>query len=448
MKSVLSSPEKQAALAEYKKVYVPLLLTFLVLATFGLVMMFSASYGVSYVQEHGSATTLFMDQTKISGLGLIIGLFIAFVVKIRFLDRPVFRYLVYMFTTLFLIAVPLVGVTVNGARRWIRVFGVSIQPSEMAKVAAIFFLATYFSEQRKKQRLHTGRRLKRKGLQPLYDAFVRVTFPTLMIGIWIIMIALQPHMSGAIILTLVTIFMFMLEGLPFKLLARGWFIIVLFVLIAVLLFVAIGPVVTGQPLGEFLETRFAHVINRLSNFVNPEDANPDEMRQVQQAQIALGSGGMFGVGLGRSIQKLNWLSESHNDFILPIIGEELGFVGTMVCLMLFVLFFIFGMIVAVRAATPMTTMIAAGYTFLITIQALLNFAVATNILPPTGISLPFFSSGGSANFFFMVAAGMLLCVSKSGKEEHPDIAQYLERGKSSKRKAQRRKGAKVRTRPV
>lgn len=428
---------KLDALADYKKVYLPLLITFLVLSTYGLVMLFSASLAVSYARE-GGATALFLKQAGISGFGLVVALFVALVIPIRVFNRPIIRYLVYAVVTVLLLAVPFVGTTVNGARRWIFFGSVSIQPSELAKLAAIFFLATYFSERRKKHRLKRVHKVKPRW-QNLYNAFVDVTLPALMVILWIVLILIQPHFSGAVIMGLVMVFMFITEGFSVKILMRGAAILLFILLIAAVLLMVIGPIVTSQSIGDFVETRFAHVINRLATFANPEEANPDEVRQVEQARIALGSGGLFGVGLGRSVQKLNWLPESHNDFILAIIGEELGFVGTFICLLLFILFFVFGVVVTVRAATPMTTMIAAGYTFLITIQALLNFGVATHILPTTGISLPFFSYGGTANFFFMLAGGMILCVSKSGKQEDSEIAQFLEPEKAKPRRVRAQK---------
>ncbi|HHT44118.1 MAG TPA: cell division protein FtsW [Fastidiosipila sp.] len=429
------SESKLESLAGYKKVHLPLLITFLIISTFGLVMLFSASLAVSYARE-GGATEMFIKQAGISTAGLLVALLVALAVPIRHFNRPVLRYIVYAVVSVLLLALPFVGTTINGARRWIFFGSISVQPSELAKIAAVYFLATYFSEQRKKRRQNRHKKVSARW-QPIYDAFVQVTLPALMVIAWIVLILIQPHMSGAIIMTLLVIFMFVVEGFPFKRLMTGATILLIFLLIALMLFLMIGPVMTGQSPGDFIEDRFAHVFRRLTSFTSPEEANPDDTRQIEQAQIALGSGGLFGVGLGRSVQKMNWLPESHNDFILAIIGEELGFAGTFLCLMLFVLFFIFGMSVALNAATSMTTLIAAGYTFLITVQALLNFGVATHVLPTTGISLPFFSYGGTANFFFMLASGMILCVSKSGKREDPEIAQYLEpekkrQGKSAK----------------
>ena len=138
----------------------------------------------------------------------------------------------------------------------------------------------------------------------------------------------------------------------------------------------------------------------------------------------------FAIGTGYYLfNALNWEE----------MKKTAGWNARMIALLLFILFFVFGVVVTVRAATPMTTMIAAGYTFLITIQALLNFGVATHILPTTGISLPFFSYGGTANFFFMLAGGMILCVSKSGKQEDSEIAQFLEPEKAKPRRVRAQK---------
>jgi cell division protein FtsW len=183
---------------------------------------------------------------------------------------------------------------------------------------------------------------------------------------------------------------------------------------------------TGRSPVSYISQRFSHAARRLDTFQNREAVSVDDRMQIDQAEIALGSGGLTGKGLGKSVQKLNWLSEAHNDFILSIIGEELGFLGIIAVIILFIAFLVAGLMVARRAATPMSVLVAAGYTVMIAIQAFLNMAVAVSLIPATGISLPFFSYGGTANIFFSFAAGFVLCVSKSGKKENRELAEILD----------------------
>jgi cell division protein FtsW len=424
------------AIRDYRKMNIPFLVVFLLLSAYGLLMLFSASIAVSFARE-GTATDMVVKQAIISGAGLIAALIIAFMVRIRLFNKPIWRHLIYGLGTFFLVLVWLFGETINGAQRWLFIGPISFQPSEFAKLASVLFLATYFAEMKKKRRRGMFRRVKLH-LETLYEAWIDFVKPALMMALWFVMILIQPHVSGALIFSLIVIFMFAMSGMPKRSFVTGCIIMLILILVAALILALAWPLFRKDTLPVFISERFAHAFGRVSTYQNPDEASRDDILQIEQARIALGSGGIYGIGLGRSVQKLNWLPESHNDYILPIIGEELGFFGTMVCLVLFVFFFIFGIGIAVRSATPMTALVAAGYTFLITLQALLNFGVATQILPATGISLPFFSSGGTANFFFMIAAGMILCVSKSGQQEDPDIANMLMSEASRNSKNQKR----------
>lgn len=145
-------------------------------------------------------------------------------------------------------------------------------------------------------------------------------------------------------------------------------------------------------------------------------ADEDDTYQIEQSIIAIGSGGMTGVGFGNSRQKYMYLPEAHNDYVYSIICEELGFVGGLTIMLLFWAFALTGFMVAWQADSLFTRILVTGYTSLLTLQAFLNIGVATGAIPPTGITLPFFSYGGTANFFFMIAVGMILSVSRSGRK--------------------------------
>ncbi len=239
--------------------------------------------------------------------------------------------------------------------------------------------------------------------------------------IWLFLVVRQPHLSGFIILSFIILTVFLASGLPFRSWASGILQAIALILIIALLVGALLPIYlnsSGQTMDELIKSitdNFAHVGRRIDMFLSPEDADSDDIYQITQAIIAIGSGGLTGVGLGKGRQKYNYLPEAHNDYVFAIIGEELGFLGTLSVLLLFVVFLITGIMISIKAKNNYSAMLAAGYTGLISIQAFLNMGVATRLLPSTGISLPFFSYGGTSNLFFLTAVGFLLAVSRSGQ---------------------------------
>ena len=244
-------------------------------------------------------------------------------------------------------------------------------------------------------------------------------------GVWLILIVLQPHVSGFIIMSAIILSVFIAAGIPWKSWLSGLLQLLPILLALIVILSAVFPQWKGVTLQEFVDEKFAHAQNRLDTHNNPDEATSDDIHQVRQAKIALGSGGLTGVGLGNGRQKFNYLPEAHNDYVFAIIGEELGFLGTTCVLALFLAFLIIGLDIAGRAERPFAGMLAIGYTILISLQALLNMAVAAQVIPATGISLPFFSFGGSSNLFFIVAAGMILCVSRSGQKSSSYVRTFL-----------------------
>ena len=192
-------------------------------------------------------------------------------------------------------------------------------------------------------------------------------------------------------------------------------ILVMLVIISLILFAVFSVVLKDQTVVEVISQNFSHAKTRVDTFNNKEAATSDESYQVDQSVIAIGSGGLTGVGLGEGRQKYNYLPEAHNDYIYAIIGEELGFAGTVSIILLFLIFLLIGLRIAWRANSPFSAVLAGAYTMLITAQAFLNIAVATNSMPATGISLPFFSYGGTSNLFFLLAIGFILAVSRTGQ---------------------------------
>ncbi|MCK9176186.1 MAG: FtsW/RodA/SpoVE family cell cycle protein [Clostridiales bacterium] len=424
------------------------LVVWLVLVSFGLLMMFSASYGISYIQStakirteliksgvaidsapvraivEADASAMARKQARITLVGTIGAVVLGALVHFRRLTRPVYRAFLYLFITASLLYCQFGGVVVNGARRWIYIGTVGFQPSELAKVGAVFFLAGYLASRRRK-RVAIEARGQKNAPSASKQAFLDVTWPVILMGLWVILTLIQPHLSGALIIFLISVIVFVMADIPMKSRFLGTTQLVVVFLVVAIIFGAGYQLIAKKSPTEFVANRFAHVFKRVDTFQDRDAANEDDRMQIEQAELALGSGGLTGRGIGRSVQKLNWLSEAHNDFILPIIGEELGFVGVSAVVLLFLAFLATGIMVARQAATHMGMLVAAGNTILIALQAFLNMAVTTSLIPTTGISLPFFSYGGTANLFFAVSAGLVLCVSKSCCRVEPDIARVI-----------------------
>ena len=389
-----------------------LLVVTLIMVSFGLIMLFSASMSDGYASQSGNSMYYVLRQSGITAMGLTAAFILAVFFPVRFFEPVILTALLYFATTGLLIYVRLFGVVINNARRWVSI-GIMFQPSELAKLAIIFCFAGYtawIKRQRQRGRFHF-----RSGIIQFFaDGWIDILLPGLAMLVWIILVALQPHLSGALILAFIGLAVFLIAGLPLHSWASAVTQILVLLLIVLLVFSWLLPML---PVGEWqasLEQNFAHVTRRLETFSDPEGADSDATYQIDQSIIAIGSGGMSGLGLGEGRQKYNYLPEAHNDFVFAIIGEELGFIGSVAVILLFLSFMFIGIGITLKASAPFATLLAGGYTMLITIQALLNIGVATRTLPPTGISLPFFSYGGTSNLFFLLAIGFILAVSKSG----------------------------------
>ncbi|NLA95476.1 MAG: FtsW/RodA/SpoVE family cell cycle protein [Clostridiaceae bacterium] len=442
--------------ASHRHMSMAYLLVWLILICYGLLMMFSASYGISFIQSssgmknqaagtseslpvravlEADATAMARKQILLTMAGASLAIMLGSLIPFRQLTRPAFRYILYGVVTASLFYCRKGGMVINGARRWVDLGFISFQPSELAKIGAVFFLAGYFSRRqkvRRQEKMKAGR--GKPGVSLSRQAFLDVTWPALLISVWIILTLIQPHLSGALIISLISLIVFFLADIPLKSRLTGFFqLLALLVVVALVLGFAY-QVITKQSAVEYVNERFAHAFKRVGTFRDRDGASQDDRMQIEQAELALGSGGLTGKGLGRSVQKLNWLSEAHNDFILPVIGEELGFIGVVSVIVLFLSFLLFGILIARKASSHMAMLVAAGNTILITVQAFLNMAVSVSLIPTTGISLPFFSYGGTANFFFALASGLVLCVSKSAVRIDPDVERIVVKVKPAARK--------------
>jgi len=351
-----------------------LLAATLVLVGMGVVMIYSAS-AIRAQERFGDPMFFLKKQAIWAALGLLAMAWAAAWDLKRFQRLTPILFLLSLFLLL-LVLVPGVGVKINGARRWLRLLGLSFQPAEMAKLAVVLFLASYFA--RRQDRLDS-----------FLDGFLP---PLLMTGLMAGLIILQPNFGTAVIL-LVTAAMIFFVGR-----ARIGHLL--------------GTAAVAVPALLLLMWTSSHGRTRLMALVDPSQVSARATYQLDQSFYALGPGGWIGVGLGNSMQKLFFLPEPHNDFIFAIVGEELGFVGAVAVVALFALFLWRGTRAAVRAADPYAGYLAIGVTSLIVGQAVLNMAVVSGLLPTTGVPLPFVSFGGSSLVITLFAVGILLNVSR------------------------------------
>ncbi len=357
-----------------------LLILILLLLTVGSVMVFSASR--AYAETHfGDADYFIRLQLLFAGIGVAMMLFTSHISPDFFRKYARIGYLI---TMLLLYCVPLFGSSAGGAKRWLRLGPFSFQPSELGKTMLILVFAFYFSVCSDRVLDH-----KKRGQAFLYG----VLFPALMLLGYIVPIVLQKHLSCIIILGILTAVMMCVGGSDLK---------------RILLFGI--PAVAG--VGAFAWfTEYTR--RRILIWLSPELYPTEGGWQTLQGLMAIGSGGFFGLGLGNSRLKYSYVSEPQNDFIFTITCEELGFIGAALILLLFVLFVRRGFLIGLRNPDPFRRLCAIGITAKVAVQVLLNLLVITNLLPNTGISLPFFSYGGSSLVMLLTEMGILLSISRS-----------------------------------
>lgn len=404
--SSADSSRKRVLINEQHRIDSGLIITLVLLVAVGLVALFSASMAAS-VKAHGGSTAYLIRQMMAYFLG-IFAIFIITKFNIKVFDRPALAFFLYALVNMLLFAT-FFSTPINNAKRWlsIPIFG-QFQPSELMKVVLVYTLASYASWLNKQKAI--GRIRSEKGVkgaikEALWDIFI----PIIIIMIPTSMTLAQPHLSGAIILLTVALVCLLASGISW----RSW--LVAGSAFAILLAILIPVYLVAQPyLPEKWADRFAHVETRIQIFLGSEEVTEDEDYQSRQGKIAIGSGGLLGVGLGKGKQKNNYLPEGYNDYIFSNWVEEMGFLGGIFVLGLFLVLFALGLRVTFYATSIYAQIVAGGITSLITLQALLNIAVNVGAIPPTGISLPFFSYGGSSNLFFLIGMGLLLNVSKYG----------------------------------
>ncbi|HHH40983.1 MAG TPA: putative lipid II flippase FtsW [Chloroflexi bacterium] len=363
-----------------------LVLVTLALLAIGLMMVYSTTFDWAY-QATGNPLTFFLRQMVWAALGLV-GMAVLSRVDYGWWRRLAVPVLVLAIGALVLVL--LVGDETFGARRTL--LRGSLQPSEPAKLAIVIYVAAWLSSKGEKLRRITY------GLIPF----------SVLIGVVVGLIVLEPDFSTAILIALVAGAMFFVAG-------------------ADLLQILIGGLVGG---GTFylLITHSAHASQRLADYVAAWQRPEQASHHVRQALIALGSGGIFGRGLGAGYQKFGYLPAPHTDSIFAVVGEELGLVGCLLVIGLFALLAQRGFKIALEARDGFGALLASGITFWLVFQTLINIAVMTAVVPFTGIPLPFLSAGGSSLVSCLAAVGVLLSVSRGSRLEVEGRASALLRG--------------------
>ena len=355
----------------------------LILLTIGLVMLFSASYAYSY-ENYGNSYKFIVKQALFAGAG-IIAMFVFSRIDYHFWRK--LSWLVYIITFALLVFLLIVPPMVKGmaVKRWFAIGSFSFQPSEIAKFAIVILFSTLIAAN---QKLMNNWK------------FILSLFGVL--GITCVLVMLEPHLSATLLIAAIGVVLIYVGGLNRKVVIAG-------VVIAVL---GIVLVIITQSTG-FI----SYGADRIKYWLDPWADAKGEGFQTIQSLLAIGSGGILGRGLGQSRQKYLWVPEPHNDFIFSIVCEELGLIGAVIIILLFALLVWRGFTIAMRSSDKFGSLLAIGLTFQVGLQAMLNIWVVTNTIPNTGISLPFFSYGGTSLLILLAEMGIVLSVSRGANIE-------------------------------
>ena len=357
---------------------IPFLILLLVLLTVGRVMLYSASYAQSeYDTSYEISTRYLQKQAVCAAIGLI-AMWVFSRIPAPFWYRMAWP--LYGVSIALLLSVLVIGEEVNGARRWINLAGLQFQPSEIAKFTMILLFA------------RLTRAYGKRAKQFRYGV---LGFGLALLGI-LVPLALEKHLSAIMLMGMVAAVMMFVAGTHPKWLLAGAGVAVVFVIVYV--------------------SFMGYAGDRITAWLHPESDPGDTGYQILQSLYAIGSGGLFGLGLGKSKQKYLYLPFQYNDYIFAIICEELGLFGAVLIMVLFSVTILRGYWIALRASDRFSTVLAAGLVTLIAVQTVLNLGVVTNLLPSTGIALPFFSYGGTALAVNLGEMGIVLSISRQRDE--------------------------------
>ena len=364
---------KLTKLKNINKIEITLISLTIFLVLFGALMVYSASY--YYANKTYNNSYFFLTKQVV---GIIVGLIIMFLLsKVNYNHLQKFKWiaLIFGYILLLLVFVPGIGVTNYGATRWIKLPGFTIQSSEIAKFCFVLFASCHLSQNYKKVKTL-------KGILPVIISG----------GLMCLLILLEPNMSITMCVGIVMIIMLLIGGISFK----HFLLLLIPALILVPVLIIIEP----------------YRFNRLLAFINPW-ANPKgEGYQLIQSFYSISNGGLFGVGLFNSRQKYLFLPFSESDFIFSVIAEEFGWVGCIGLLSIYFVLIVCGIKIALHSKNRFGCYLATGITAVIAVQTLLNILVVSGLIPPTGLPLPFISSGSTSIVVFMAAIGVLLNINK------------------------------------
>lgn len=350
------------------------LVLILLILTVGLTMLYSASSAQSaYDTGYESTCKYLIKQAACAGIGLL-AMFLFSRIPVSFWYRLAWP--LYWGSIGLLLSVLVVGQEVNGARRWINIAGLQFQPSELAKFAQILLFA------RLTRCFGQGAKTFRLGVMGFGVALMGILVP----------LALEKHLSAIMLMGMVAVTMMFVAGTEMKWLAAGACAAALFVVLYI--------------------SFMGYAGDRVTAWLHPESDPSDKGYQILQSLYAIGSGGVFGLGFGKSRQKYLYLPFQYNDYIFAICCEELGLIGALGIMALFALVIIRGYWIALHSADRFSTVLCAGLVTLIAVQTVLNLCVVTNLLPSTGIALPFFSYGGTALAMNLGEMGIVLSISR------------------------------------
>ena len=371
----------------------------MILLVVGIVMMSSASYAWAYSEHGGDGLFYAKKQAKNALVGFAAMLFFMKMdyhnfknLKLPVLKKLNIASLMYIVGAALLIAVLFIGNDEGGAmgaRRWIDIGPLNLQPSEVAKLALIIFFA--YSMERDGKNMNTFK--------------TGILKYSMILGLYVLLIGLEKHISGIILISTIAVAMILCGGVNKK------------------HFIGLGAAVLGLAIAYIswqAQVPDSYVAVRIKSWKDPFADKLNDTWQTANSLIAIGSGGLFGLGLGNSRQKYLYLPETKNDFVFPIVCEELGFAGALAIIIVFFLLIVEGYSIAVRCKDRFGMLIAVGITTQIGIQTVLNLAVVSNLIPNTGISLPFFSYGGTALIMQLAEMGIMLNISQH--RYYPDEA--------------------------
>ncbi len=374
--------------------YPLLLLVTLGLVAFGLIMVYSASSGTAVVQGHDPVGVL-AKQGIYAAVGIVLMLTLARFNyrRLRYFAAP---FLLVAIALLIAVKIPHVGVTLNGAQRWIYIGPISIQPSEIAKGAVLVFAAAVLASRKRPPRT----------LSQLFNPVGAVVVLVL------VLIHSQPDLGTTIAISLMVCGILLVAGTPLRLFAS----------VALVGAAGVAYTIARQP----------YQMDRIRTFLDPWQDPSGTGYQSIQALLALGSGGIWGVGLGNGTQKIGFLPEAPTDMIGAVIGEELGLVGILATVAAFALFTTLGFRIALRCKDPFGKYLVAGATSLVAGQAIVNFGAVLGFLPLTGVPLPLISSGGSSLVVMLGLVGVMLNVADSTAAARGAVAEPRREAKDGK----------------